>query len=50
MVAMFHRLVAGLSPVAAQIAANAGVDLPAILARERDSQNPPVALMEKSSA
>ena len=49
-VALFTDLQAGLTPVAAQIAANAGVDLPAIPAEHVIPQNAPVALMEKSAA
>jgi hypothetical protein len=49
-VALFTDAVAGLAPVAAQIAVNAGVDLPSIPVDNVLPQNTPVALMEKSAA
>ncbi len=49
-VAMLTDPVAGVGPVLAEIAANAGVELPGIAAESVIAQNAPVALMEKSSA
>lgn len=49
-VAILTDPVAGVGPVLAEIAANAGVELPGIAAESVIAQNAPVALMEKSSA
>lgn len=49
-VAMFADPIAGLTPVLAEIAVNAGVELAGIAAGSVLAQNAPVALMEKSSA
>ena len=49
-VALFTDPLAGLVPTVAQIAMNAGVDLPSILPENVIPQNAPVALMEKSAA
>lgn len=49
-VALLTDPVAGLAPVAAQIALNAGVDLPSVPVENVISQNAPMALMEKSAA
>ena len=49
-VAMLTDSVAGLGPVLAEIAMNAGVEIAGIAAESVIAQNAPVALMEKSSA
>ncbi len=49
-VALLTDSVAGLGPVLAEIAANAGVEIAGIAAESVIAQNAPVALMEKSSA
>ena len=49
-VAMLTDSVAGLGPVLAEIAVNAGVEIAGIAAESVIAQNAPVALMEKSSA
>jgi len=49
-VAMFTDPVAGLAPMVAAIALNAGLEVAAIAAESVVAQNVPVALMEKSSA
>jgi len=49
-VAMFTDPVAGLAPMVAAIALNAGLEVAAIAAESVIAQNVPVALMEKSSA
>ncbi len=49
-VALLTDALAGLVPVAAQIALNAGVDLPAFPAESVVPQNTPASLMEKSAA